>query len=780
MKKLLYLITGLFSIGFALIVIAFVFLINLDLNEHKDWLSRTFQEQTGRNLTINGTIENSFYPWLGIQVEGLEISNPPGFSNELFLQSELAAFRIKLLPLLSRNVEIDTLQLNGTTVNLEVDNRGNNNWSFGTSDAAEDTAPPAPDPGAAPFNQLIIGGVSIDDLLLSYDNRQTGQRIQASDIDLRIPELVYGDPLDINLDMTLSANQPALESDLTLSAVVTYDLDNNIYALENLVLDFLDSRLLASVRTSDDEVSATLELSTERSQEILSLLGQAELAEQIQSLRLNLQAAGNPERVSISALELALQLTDATLRQPSSINLQARGEINLTQENLRIETFTLNALGLDASGRFTVEDYSEDASLSGDFTLAEFSPKGLASLLAIDLPATRDSRVLERLSLSTDFRADSASASLSNLALNLDDTQITGSLGVDDFTTPAYRFTLDLSGIDLDRYMAPESTQTAASASEEDSELPLETLRMLTLEGSVDIAALQVAGLSLNDVSVSVSAAQGLISLNPIQASLYQGNYSGSLSLDARSKQPAFNLQSGLQGINLQNITSDFVGASYVSGLGNLNLTLSGSGLSTRDILASLDGNAGLAVTDGSLSGVDVGAVLTQVETMISSRRLQPVDRGEQTRFQDLSASISIADGIARTQNLFIQSSGFNIRGDGTLANLRDNTLNFNLLASVDQASASVQDQQFDIGGYSLPISCTGSMNAPRCLPNVDNILQQAIGSRIQEEVGGLLQRVLGNEAEAENDASSDEQAPEEETSPEQQLFNRALESLFR
>lgn len=781
MKKLIYILTGLISVCFALIIIAFVFLINLDLNEHKDWLAGKFNEATGRNLSINGDIENSFYPWLGIQVEGLEITNPPGFSDELFLQSELAAFRIKLLPLLSRNFQIDTLQLSGTTVNLEVDNRGNSNWTFGSDEEADASDSPAPDADTAPFNQLIIGGVRVEDLNISYDNRQSGQRIRAGDINLLIPELVYGDPLNINLAMALSSNQPALESDLTLSAVVTYDLDNNIYALENLVLDFLDSRLLASVRNSEDEVSASLEFSTQRSQEILALLGQAELAEQIQSIQLNLQAAGNPDQVDISALELALQLTDATLSRPSRVNLQARGAVNLAQENLRIDSFTLDAMDLNASGQLTVEDYNEDARLSGEFSLAEFSPKRLAALLAIELPPSRDNTVLESVALSTAFTASSDSAALDNLRLSLDDTEIDGELGISNFNNPAYRFTLNLSGIDLDRYMAPETNQTAATTSDEDSELPLDAIRALNLDGSLNIASLQVSGLNLNNVVVRVNAARGLINLNPIQASLYQGNYNGSLSLDARGEQPAFSLQSGLQGINLQNIANDFMGASYVSGLGNLNLSLSGAGLSTRDILGSLDGSADLALSDGSLSGVDVGSVLTQLETMIASRRLQAVNLGQQTRFQDLSASINIADGIARTQNLFIQSSGFNIRGNGTLANLRDNNLNFNLLASVDQASASVQDQQFDIGGYTLPISCTGSMDAPRCLPNVENIFQQAVGSLIQEEVGGLLQRVLGNEAEGtETNAEDDPGNAQEQPAPEQQLINRALESLFR
>ena len=70
MKKLIIIITGLISLCFAAIVIGILFLSNLDPNNYKDWISEQFYQQTGRELSISGNIQLSFYPWLGLGSKG--------------------------------------------------------------------------------------------------------------------------------------------------------------------------------------------------------------------------------------------------------------------------------------------------------------------------------------------------------------------------------------------------------------------------------------------------------------------------------------------------------------------------------------------------------------------------------------------------------------------------------------------------------------------------------------------------------------------------------------
>ena len=219
--------------------------------------------------------------------------------------------------------------------------------------------------------------------------------------------------------------------------------------------------------------------------------------------------------------------------------------------------------------------------------------------------------------------------------------------------------------------------------------------------------------------------------------------------------------------------------ASYVSGSGDIQLSLSGRGSDTATIKRNLNGNGSLALQDGVLEGVDVGSVLNQVEAMIREQRPRTIVRGERTPFDNFTATIKVNNGIVTSNDLLIESSGFDVSGRGTLVNLSNDSIAFNMIANVDETPAS-DEQAYDIGGYSLPIACSGSINSPACLPDIQSILAGAIRSAVQRGLSDLIQRAIGDEVtEGTETESTTETEPEEEIDPRQELLNRALENLF-
>lgn len=879
MKKLIFIVTGLISICFAAIVIGVLFLTNLDLNNYKDWLSEQFYERTGRELTITGNIESTIYPWLGLEVEGLLISNPAGYSEGDFLVADKAAFRIKLMPLLNQEYEIDTIELSGATLNLAVDADGANNWSTTSGSAEEPTGSPDPNEGIV-FNQLIVGGVAIDAVQVNYVNQVSGQSINAADITVNIPALVYGEPLDLAMTMHISASNPnitdiaEIESDINLTSTVTYDLENNIYALENLGLDFLDSRLEADLSSNNGNISGSVNFDTEQTPELLSLFGQSELAGRMQSLedldsRISLNTAvsyeaenniyrlenldleflgstleadlrsndgsingsinlisentadllnlfgqaglaeriddiqllvyvdGNTDNLLLLPFDLNFSVSGEPLASPANVHLYTNAEFDLNDENLMLNDFSMSAVDLLLEGKFNIASFLSQPDISGEFDIRSFNPKTLSTALTLELPQTQDPNVLEQITFSTSLRASNESAELNRFIFEIDDTLITGSLSVSNFNQPAISFDVDVNTINVDRYLAPEQDTSESANNTDNADTSLSSLQSLNLDGELSIDELVVSGLRLNDILLGLAADQGLIDLSPAQANLYQGSYSGSATLNVNSEIPEFTMQSTLQNINIEPLSNDFIGASYASGNGTINLALAGRGSNTQNILGSLNGTADITLNEGILDGVDVGAVLAQMETMIRSRRILAVNRGEQTAFDSLSATIQIDAGIARSNDLLIQAPGFNVTGAGTLANLQNQSINFDLLASVDAASATLESEEYDIGGYSLPITCSGSMNSPSCLPDVDsilsaaigNVIQEGIGNVLEEGIGGLLDSVLGTAGEpatpTTNETSPGEEGAEEEstveqTDPVEEIFNSVLDSLFR
>ena len=118
MKKFLVVLGGLLAlvIGAALIV---PFL--LPIETYKAEIEKRALEATGRKLTIAGSVSFSLLPSLAISARDVSFANAPGAANPNMALLDRLEVRLKLLPLLSGEVAIDSFVLEKASLNLETD-----------------------------------------------------------------------------------------------------------------------------------------------------------------------------------------------------------------------------------------------------------------------------------------------------------------------------------------------------------------------------------------------------------------------------------------------------------------------------------------------------------------------------------------------------------------------------------------------------------------------------------------------------------------------------------
>jgi len=217
---------------FLLIVLAIGALVAIpvffDPNDHKERIVEKVQAQTGRKFELAGDIELTWYPWLGLTVAGVTLGNAPGFEAATFFHGDLLQARVKLLPLLRKQIEMDTIRVHGLVLNLEVDAEGTSNWS----DLAQ--APDEPERGYQPIDlaALAIGGVDVRDAQLSFSNRQTGAAYRVQELNANTGELVLGEPIELAVTAKFDSAKPALEGDLALAGTVAYDSSGERFTLD--------------------------------------------------------------------------------------------------------------------------------------------------------------------------------------------------------------------------------------------------------------------------------------------------------------------------------------------------------------------------------------------------------------------------------------------------------------------------------------------------------------------------------------------------------------------
>ena len=110
---------------FIFLVIALIallaFVATFDANNYKSQIVEQVENATGRDFRIDGDINLSVFPWIGLKVEGVSLGNAEGFSAPQFASIKQIDVRVNVLPLLKKQVQINTIRLHGLDVSLEVD-----------------------------------------------------------------------------------------------------------------------------------------------------------------------------------------------------------------------------------------------------------------------------------------------------------------------------------------------------------------------------------------------------------------------------------------------------------------------------------------------------------------------------------------------------------------------------------------------------------------------------------------------------------------------------------
>src|SRR5512137_472710 len=141
--------------SFLVLVIAALLLIPLfvDVEKYKPEIEKQVSSAVGRPFAIKGPLKLSVFPWAGVAFSDLRLGSPAGYKEPDFLIVKSFDVRMKLLPLLSKDVQVQRFVIEGLKLVLEKDKAGRGNWE-GWGAPQEKAAPKA---GAPPASKGPMG-----------------------------------------------------------------------------------------------------------------------------------------------------------------------------------------------------------------------------------------------------------------------------------------------------------------------------------------------------------------------------------------------------------------------------------------------------------------------------------------------------------------------------------------------------------------------------------------------------------------------------------------------
>lgn len=689
MSKILRVFGILIALLAVIIVVAALVLPRvIDPNNYRDDIARLVKEKTGRDLTIAGGIGWSVFPWLGVEIGAVRLSNAKGFGEEPFALVDAAQVRVKVLPLLRKEIEMSTVVLDGLQLRLARDKSGRTNWDDLMKPAAAKPArpeKPAERDGGLPVAALAIGGVAINDARVLWEDQATGVTQRIEDLDLELGAIEPGRPVDVTLSLSHRGGKPELASQVKLSAVVAL------------------AESLKQVTVSD--------------------------------LKLDVDAQGE-------------SLPGGRVRA----DLGAQAALDLDKQTLSLTDLVVNAMGLSLRGQAQGTGIGGDKpQLAGNLKIDEFVPRDVLRTLGQKLPEVSDATVLGKADAAFAFKATADSANLSDLRLRLDDSSVTGSLGISNFAKPATTFNLALDAIDLDRYLppqkpgevkaAPTPAEAAAGAA---GMLPVDTLRGLNLKGTLKIGKLKAYQMRSTDITVTVAAKDGLVRVHPAGAKMYEGSYSGNVTLDVRGKEPRIAMDEKLAGVQIGPMLTDMTGDARITGKADIAVKLNAAGNDPEAMRRTMNGNASFSFLDGTVKGMNVLGEIRRAYALVRGKPA-PAATGtpDQTDFSALTGTAVITNGLVRNDDLLLKSPVMQLAGKGT-ANLVNEQLDYGVTANL----VDVLEGEGELTGRAIPVRITGTFSAPKVGVDMEQVLKQEVKKQIEKKIEEKLG--IGGEAQKE------------------------------
>lgn len=236
MRKLLKILGwALIALAAVVVVGGIVLTLTVDPNDYRDDITRLAESQTGREVRL-GNIELSLFPWLGAELEDVTVSNAEGFGEEPMLSAGEVQVRVQVLPLLRREVQLDTVVLEEVAVRLERDESGTTNWQDLLAPAkAEPERPREKRPDA--LAALALGGLAVRDARLVWIDRMTGQQALVENIDIESGAIAPGQSTPLSGSLAYRVSQPELSGNMAVETRLTVLPEAGSLTLDDIQLD---------------------------------------------------------------------------------------------------------------------------------------------------------------------------------------------------------------------------------------------------------------------------------------------------------------------------------------------------------------------------------------------------------------------------------------------------------------------------------------------------------------------------------------------------------------
>lgn len=232
---------------------AAVFLLTFDPNAYKHKIESIVQERYNRTMVIEGDLELSLFPRIGLSVRKISLSEPD--STTTFASIDSARFAVAIWPLLSNRLVVDHVAINGLKSWIVRDGKGNFNFEDLLGQGGQPATEPAdprfrtdevqPAPAAAPESSVLpqpkktdfkidIAGLEVLNGAIFYKDQLNNLDMRLNRMSVNTGRVTFDQPFDVSVTGQLEGARPVANAAVNIQGLVKLDPVTKLYSARNL------------------------------------------------------------------------------------------------------------------------------------------------------------------------------------------------------------------------------------------------------------------------------------------------------------------------------------------------------------------------------------------------------------------------------------------------------------------------------------------------------------------------------------------------------------------
>ena len=635
-----------FLIFLALVLVALLaFAATFDANNYKPQIIEQVEKTTGRTFTINGDINLSVFPWVGLKVEDVSLGNDKGFKAEQFAAIKRLDVKVNVLPLLRKEVEVNTIRLHGLNVSLEVAENSANNWSSlvqaeaeagGEVTATEKTQQPvAEKESALSLQSLRVEGFEFVDAMIRYDDRSSKTSATVSELNLTTSAIAFDEPVDIKFGARIENSEPAIDTRLTLTTQLTFDQELTRYTLRDLVF-------------------------------------------------------------------IIIANANEFIPQQEQVEIRSSIDVSMDEQRVVLKQLQLSALGTTTLADITVSQFKQTPIIQGGIEVQPFNARDVAKRVAVELPMMAKADALHHVAIKTKIKLQGEKLQANDFNLTLDSSTLSGWLHVIDISKQKLRYDLSFDQLDINDYMPPVAEAVEqpevvagtgsgapavdATTGDETIELPVEMMRKLDIEGDFKIASLTAKDYQIKQFQMTTKAREGVIDIKPLAMQVLQGQVNTAVNVNVQKAIPAYAIDLKVNQVQAGPVVDPFLVGIMgdkpltMEGAVNLTMDVKTTGETVNQLKQASKGQIILNMKETAVNGFDPEFYMrTSVANYVDSKGfgMSKTIMGnyrprEVTVFDKIFSTVNLADGKARTDDFLMSAERVQVTAKGHVDIMQD------------------------------------------------------------------------------------------------------------